>query len=320
MIRNLFFDRWPIFSILAGWICCLASGGVARAGSVAADSIALNFSSLSPSASVNTIEGDSYTKISGLMNQADISIATFIGHSLPAGAAVTVKGALIQSTYDGEGHVVGPTYNHTVVPWTLGDTGYSGGHLSKPSANPIYSSFLTNAGFPYSRPVSTGITMTFSHYLISKVSFTFEIFPDGTGNIPDLTFSGSKDGKAISLSSVTATTYNGSPYIGSFGTNNDSWTALGVRPNVYTTSHNSSRETSLQLLGTASFVFSSPVNALSFQDWPALIGINDLELTPPEQPHVLTPAPRSAVLFGLGVLILGGCWVRRGRPLRATSA
>jgi hypothetical protein len=295
--------RSLIFSIFVASFFNSVTNQVARAGA-----INISFSGLTPSASVPMIENDNYSQISSLMNNADTMIANFMKSSLPVGSSVSVNGALIQSQYDGEGHVVGPTFgtgrSKTVVPWTLGDTGHSNGHLTPPSSsNPAYTSFLTNAGFPFSNPVSCGITMTFSNLLISAVSFDFEVFPDGTGQTPDLTFSGTNNGKAVSISSVAATTYNGLSYTGAFGSNNDSWTTLGVKPSVYTSSPDGSNETSIQLLGNASFTFSSPVNALQFEDWPALIGINSLSISGTGVPNQqVVPAPPSIVMLGFGEL------------------
>jgi hypothetical protein len=291
------------FSILFASFFSSVISEVAHAGA-----INISLSGLTPSASVSTIENDNYTQITTLMNNADTTIANYMKSSLPVGSSVSVSGALIQSQYDGEGHVIGPAFgtgrSQSVVPWTLGDTGHSNGHLAPPAfSNPMYSTFLTNAGFPFSNPVSPGITMTFSNLLISAVSFDFEIFPDGTGQTPDLTFSGTDNGKATSISSVSAITYNGSPYSGNLGTNNDSWTALGVKPSVYTSSPDGGSETSLQLLGSASFTFSSPVNALQFEDWPALIGINNLAISGTVVPKdQVVPAPPSIVLLGFGGL------------------
>jgi hypothetical protein len=270
----------------------LLSGSIARAGT-----ISFNFSSLTATG----IESTDDPKVQSSMNAA-----------LGSSGSVTVTGAVLQTNYAGDGHVVGPKNSGTYVPWTLGDTGYNsnGGLIAPTAKNPIYSSFITNDGFNG----GTTITMALKGLSISSISFDFEIFPDGTetkSNPADLTIIG-----------LNGTTQVGSTTISAVNPGAAGVTAyLPSGTIAYTHSPNSTSGTegSAQLLGSTVINFSSPVNVLEFQDWPALIGINNLTLVPPPVQHqIATPAPSSVLLLGLGGLGLVAYAIRSRR--RAIAA
>ena len=97
-----------------------------------------------------------------------------------SGVSVTVAGAIATTTYNGDGHVVGP----------------GSGASSYTLDNMDNGKFITN-----NAPGSNDILMTFTGLPadVYNVSFDLEIFPDGTcpslsncgagdSNLPDLTF------------------------------------------------------------------------------------------------------------------------------------
>jgi hypothetical protein len=264
----------------------LLVGGVAHAGQ-----IAFNFSSLNTS-STNA-------QISTLMTSQ-------------AGSTVTVNGAQVNTNYAGDNHVVGPTIGGTVVPWTLGDSGGTPTNPTAPtSANPTYSAYLATTGT---------ITMNFSTPIYA-VTFDFEIFPDASPPVPTFEFSATDSGNHVvaaqyqgNMTSLPWIVYSIAPGA------NDAY--LPGDPATYTHSPNSgtgSLETSNQLMGEATFVFSTndPATSLTFADWPQEIGINNLILNPTGVTPFSTvvPAPPSAVLLGFGALGIAGFVARSRRRL-----
>jgi MYXO-CTERM domain-containing protein len=268
----------------------LMAGGAARAGQ-----IAFNFSSLNTS-STNA-------QISSLM-------------SSQAGSAVTVTGAQVNTNYDGDDHVVGPTIGGTVVPWTLGDSGGTATNPTAPtSKTPTYSAYLATTGT---------ITMNFSTPIYA-VTFDFEIFPDASPPVPTFEFSATD-----SSNKVVAAQYQGNM-------TNLPWVVYSIAPgsndaylpgDPVTSTHSpnsgtGSTETSDQLIGEVTFVFSAsdPATSLTFADWPQEIGINNLIINPNGvTPFTsVVPAPPSAVLLGFGALGLAGFVARSRRRLPAAA-
>lgn len=246
-------------------------------------------------------------------NSSNAQISTFLTGQMAGGTSVTVTGAQVNTNYTGDGHVVGPVISGNVVPWTLGNTGGTVTNPTAPTANIPYSAYLSNANSNGPNGTSQTITMAFNNVPIYAVQFQFEIFPDGTWdpahptqNIPDFEFS------ALDASShVVAAKYNGNltalPWIvyGVSPGNADPY--LPGSPNTYThstVSGTSGVENVPQLIGTATFVFSSnqPATTLTFTDWPETIGINNLIINPNGITPFTTPspAPPSAVLLGFG--------------------
>src|SRR5262245_61483532 len=111
--------RRPVLALLAAAAFCLGMTPAARAGAITFD-----FNG-APS-------GGGSAAIQGYMNGV---IAT-AGQS----GSVTVSGAIVQSTYDGEGHVVGVGSGGSFRPVTLGTS--NGGVL-----HAGYDNFITNDGF-----------------------------------------------------------------------------------------------------------------------------------------------------------------------------
>ena len=228
-----------------------------------ADTISFNFNSLSASAN-NT------------------AVQNYMNGQLQAGEHVTVTGAKAGLNYNGDGHVVGPcdpNGSHTCHSTTLAADG--GGN------------FIINAS-----PIDT-ITMAFTGLNITHVSFDLEIFPDGTcpkqsttcdatkANWPDFEFFADN---ALIQTWLAAnpgdTAHGGSVYIHS--------------PN----SHYNHTELAPQLLVyDVTFDFPDGVTELSFKDWPATVGIDDLVIT--------TPEPSGLMLLGTGLIGLAGLLRRK---------
>jgi hypothetical protein len=225
-----------------------------------------------------------------------------------------LQGATTATTYDAGGHVVGPTINGTVVPQNLGDTTYatptSAG--TPPSTNnPTYDSYLSNVSNGETQ-VSNQMTLQFAgltNETLTVNSFDYEIFPCAPGfencpgsGTPDMTFEAGTNTTGVD-SKVT-----------SFGTGG---TQDGVAPGApgYTHSPNSGKtntEASPQYLGT--WTAGDSINAgsaghveLDFIDWPAAIGVDNLDITITTTTTTTTtpvPEPAGIALFGTLVVLL----------------
>jgi hypothetical protein len=177
-------------------------------------------------------------------------------NTIHPGGKVTVTGAVASTTYGDHGHVVGPVNGKKVSSYTL--------------FNMDHSPFLMNSG------KDDRITLSFS-FKIYKVSFDYEIFPDGSKEqAPDFTFAA--DGKT-------------------------QFTVKGESPSVlgpYEHSPASGRhkiEKSAQYLGSSgTWYFPNGVTKLEFIDWPAHIAIDNLKLG-----LQVVPEPASLVLLGCGL-------------------
>jgi hypothetical protein len=174
---------------------------------------------------------------------------------LGTAGSVAVTGAVGANGYTGDGHVVGST--------TLAATG---------------GTFIINGSG------SNDILMTFSGVKIYSVSFDLEIFPDGTcpilnsancggsgnPNQPDFKFDANGSLIQTWLAQTPTSPNNHSPASGAINT-----------------------ELAPQLLITTpvTFNFPSGVTTLEFDDWPATIGIDNLQIT------TTVPEPTGIVLM-----------------------
>jgi hypothetical protein len=156
-------------------------------------------------------------------------------------SSVSVSGGLATATYNGEGHVPGITL------------GTSDGGVAHPTFN---DGFVINDNFGIYGSAANQFTFTFTNFSITSISFDWEIFPDATcpkgsycashpssANYPDIELL--LDGSAVPFWQMLASTpANGDP----------------------------------QAIGTASLTFLTGVHTLTFRDWPAEVGIDNLQI------------------------------------------
>ena len=281
-------------SILLTVALLLGAGGSAFATSV-------NFSF-----DTQTING---TTITGLSSGATAAqIQTYMNSVLSAagcaGCSVTVMtsgssiGAVADQTYNGEGHVTGPGTGSKSL--TLGDSTGATASNSTSTVNGTYDTFIANTN-DNSGSVSQQITLKFANITgLTINSFDYEIFPDGTCTALNRNSCGGNSVGGIypnqpDLEFEAGNNTNGTDTLVS--------TFYGVTPGTTNGNSNnspvSSTELSPQLIGTWTGSLTG-ASELDFVDWPATIGIDNLNVsftTPP--PSV--PEPASLALFGTAV-------------------
>lgn len=229
----------------------------------------------------------------GLGATADsAAVQTYMTNALQAQgnptASVAVTGALATRTYNGEGHVIGQTL------------GTSNGGVPHPGST---DTFIINNNFGL--VPATGnfngtrfdqFTLVFTNYLVSSISFDYEIFPNA----------------ACAAGSSCAISGNQSnfdwPDIGVLIGNDVNslsvhWLRMAPVPG-------NPQTTDPQDLGTMTLAFPSPVSVIRFRDWPAEIGIDNLTVN-------RTPEPGSLPLLGLAAL--AGLLMARSRSGRSRA-
>jgi hypothetical protein len=254
----------------------------------------VKFTSLLAGASLLALTGSAsattfhYTALSG--TASDTQIQTYMNGQLSGGQSVTVTGAVGSAVfldsfpnggYTADGHVVGANPGST--SYTL--LNLDGGTF-----------IMTNPG------TTNQIAMTFAQP-IGSVSFDFEIFPDQScpsanncgqsgANVPDLTlqtFTGAVLTSSFEWVGVVP---------GGQGSFNAAW--VNSPAGSATTGHNP--ETAPQLLGSSgTLTLPSGTTEIVFQDWPAAIGIANLNVGDP--PPV--SEPRSLAILGSGLVLFG---------------
>ena len=208
-------------------------------------------------------------------------INNYMNGVLGCGGCVTVTGAAADRTYNGEGFVVGPGTGSTSL--TLGN---SNGATSNSSTLPgATDTFLANTN-DKSVQLASQITITFNggYSLSGIVSFDFEIFPDGTtSQPPDFTFNAWDGGTLL-------TTFSQLGVVPSAGGVNGSST--------HSPNHMGSHvETNAQWIGTYTSGQLNHMTKIELIDWPATIGVDNLQITNN------VPEPTSIVLLGSSLLV-----------------
>ncbi len=220
------------------------------------------------------------------------------------GCSVAVAGAVVDTTYNGEGYVVGPGG----ASLTLGN---SNGATSNSSTTPGSADNFLATTTDGSSQVSTEISLAFTGLTITNVSFDFEIFPNGS--CPSLSSCGSANYEGtgfyqyqpdFEFTAGTGGIGSGSA-VDAFGTLGNGF-VYGVVPassnagpekagsDGSSTKSGANTESAPQWIGVSGALVLSNVTDLNFIDWPATIGIDNLDITyTPSR----VPEPSSILLF-----------------------
>lgn len=238
-------------------------------------------------------------------------IATYMTNALQSngctGCSVTVEGAVADQNYTADGNVVGPREGDQYDSLTLGDS--NGATSSNGTWNSSPDTFIANTSDSGSQ-VSTEISLMFTGLTISSLSFDYEIFPDylctslnncgrNDSNLPDFKLTAGT-GPIGSGLAVTA-----------FGTNGTQYGVVpGTTDGTLTRSPANYSELAPQYIGVSGNLAVSNVTDLNFVDWPATIGVDNLQITYDGN----APEPNSLLLAGIGVGLIG-ISLRRKRSL-----
>lgn len=224
---------------------------------------------------------------------SDGSSNAAVGQSFAKGwAGTTVSaGAIGLNAYTGDAHAVGP--GNGTVPYTLGTTDGGVLHSGAPDG------FIANNSLGQ-------FTITFPAKVYA-VSFDFQIFPDGSGEAPDLTFSADGTqvfhlyGRQPGSSADPTGLVSGVSLVDTFP--HSPFSGAGTEPVA-------------QLLGSYTGFFPNGVQTLTFKDWPQTIGIDNLNVDP--SAPIPNPEPTTALVWGATLAALG--LVARRRAVRATPS
>jgi len=225
------------------------------------------------------------------------SIATYMTNALVAsgcvGCSVTVNNGLsglvyVDSTYNGEGHVVAPgTGGAGTKSTTLGTTEGAATNSVAPGAS--YDNFISNVSDGSSSSVDR-IALHFNGLTLQgTVSFDFEIFPDGACPVLNSTScGGAANGSGIFPNQpdlqLQAGLNGADSLVNSFGTAGVQYgkTPVSSGGGDGTSTHSpltTGAELSPQWIGTWSTATAlNGNNDLNFLDWPAAIGIDNLTI------------------------------------------
>lgn len=239
------------------------------------------------------------------------SITSYMNSVLAAAGCstctVTVSGAFADTTWNGDGHTTGPGTGSKSL--TLGNSTGATASNTNSSINGTLDTFLatTNDG---DTSTDSQITMTFSGMTIGSSSFDYEIFPDiscteldGTGhtnscgtsnaNLPSFTFA-TNNGSIFTTNAVMPGMTDGNAV--------DSPSGSAITGN--------NPETAPQYIGTWSGSVSSATQ-LDFIDWPATIGVDNLNIT--FTPNGTDPVPEPVSVLLLGTVLAGLAMRKRFR-------
>ncbi len=283
---------------IGAWIIgCFAAFSVMPAQA----DVLFNFNSATSGPSLS--EGASLASIQSYMNAVLLASGC-------SGCSVTVLGAAVDNTWNGDGHTVGTTSKSE----TLGNTDGATANNIAPVTNTKDNFLATtnDSGTQMTNPNSNSgvISMVFTGITVSSLSFDYEIFPDASCT----SLTGSNCGGAGNPDLPTFEFTTGAISKSSNGT--AVFTTNGVAPgsgdgnNKTSPTDGTNKETAPQYIGTSGSITGLSATELNFFDWPATIGIDNLDIsytTTTTTTSSSTPEPGAIVLFAtmlLGVLIL----------------
>jgi hypothetical protein len=235
------------------------------------------------------------------------NIATYMDSIIGCTGCVTVSsGVAVAQQYNADGNVVGPNG----VSLTLGNSEGATNNAVTPFAysNDNYiSNMATYPNGTGDSQLSQGITITLSkgYSFTGTLSFDYEIFPDISCQVLNSSFCGTYNSTTQKYANQPDLDFSAN---GSTPQSNTFW---GITPGTgdgnSVKSPDSSHELAPQYIGTSGNFTLTGATVLSFQDWPAAIGVDNLKLV-----TTTTPEPRgyAFILGGLMLALFAGTKLR----------
>ncbi len=280
-------------ALCLGILAYLGSAVSARADYI------FSFNKASSGPSLTTSNADQSTNIANYMD-------AIIGCS---GCVTVSTGVAVAQEYNADGNVVGPTGTSL----TLGNSENAANNGVTPSAygsDNYISNMATNANGTGDDQLSQGITITLSkgYSFTGTFSFDYEIFPDISCTQLNSTHCGtynSTTGKYADQPDLDFSANGSTP---------QSTTFWGITPSSTgadgssVKSPDSNNELAPQYIGESGNFTLTGATVLSFQDWPAAIGVDNLKLV-----TTTTPEPRgyAFILGGLMLALFVGTKLRQ---------